>query len=167
MLRQRPRYLAGAGQRTIAGDFLFNTLDRSRAPVDSLCDDSAEQASRPDQFIRCEQPPGLIAVDNAARDEFACHRTGVEAVAAKTARQPYAAFDFADLRHTMNRAPNVPLHKWANLDFAELRKRPPDIVGERSPNKARIGFPGAHAARPLQAVASDDAIMVVGTIGSR
>ncbi len=86
-------------------------------------------------------------------------------MAAETARQPYAAFDFTDLRHAMDRSPEGSVPQMGNLDASEVRKRPPDIVGQRSPDKPRICFPGAHAARPLQAVASDDAIVIVGTIG--
>ena len=102
---RHPRLAAGTRARTVAGKFFFKTVDWLSAPVNSLGDDTAKQTAGPDQFIGCEQPPGLIGVDNAARDEVACHCTGVEAVATETARQPYAAFDFTDLRHAMDRSP--------------------------------------------------------------
>src|SRR5689334_23826594 len=57
----------------------------------------ADDATGPDQFERRKLAPGLIAVDDGARDEIAAHRRGIETVPAKTAGQPDARPDFADL----------------------------------------------------------------------
>src|SRR5215470_2490064 len=56
----------------------------------------------PNQLERQEAPPGIVAVNNGARDEVARHCCGVEPLAAECAGEPDAGLDFADLRHAVN-----------------------------------------------------------------
>src|SRR6266550_3020528 len=74
VLRHGSRDLAGAGSRTIAGDFLFDALRRSCAPVNSLRHHPPEHTPGPYQLVGREHAPCLIAIDDAARNEVACHR---------------------------------------------------------------------------------------------
>src|SRR5215470_15481697 len=66
---------------------------------------SGPLSPRPYELVGRKQTPCLVAIDDAARDKLARHRRIVEAVASEAACQPQTAFDFANLRHTMNRAP--------------------------------------------------------------
>src|SRR5262245_38693395 len=149
----------------IPGNFLFDALDRAGAPVDTLRDHAADHAAGPNQFIGREQSPCFIALHDATRDELAGHRGVIQPLASKTARQPKAAFDFANLRHAMDSAAERSAPKMRNANGPKARKRSPDIIGKRAGDQARVRFPSAHASRPLQAIATYDAIMIVGAIG--
>ena len=52
-----------------------------------------------------------------------------------------------------------------NLDFPEAGKGAPDVIDQSARDEARVGFPGAHASRPLETIASDDAVVIVSAIG--
>jgi len=52
-----------------------------------------------------------------------------------------------------------------DLDVAESGKRSPDVIDEPARDQPWIGFPGAHAPRPLQPVAADDPVVIIGTVG--
>src|SRR5262245_4490541 len=106
----------------ISGNFLFDALDRPGAPVDTLCDHTADHAAGPDQFIGREQSPGFIALHDAARDELAGNGGVIQPLASKTARQPKTAFDFANLRHAMDSAAECSVPKMRNANGAEARK---------------------------------------------
>src|SRR6202007_1518770 len=47
----------------------------------------ADYATGPDQFERRKLPPGLIAIDDGARNEVAAHRRGIQTVPAEPAGQ--------------------------------------------------------------------------------
>src|SRR5262245_5793406 len=148
----------------IPRNFLFDAFDRAGAPVDTLRDHAADYTAGPDQFIRREQPPCFIAIDDPARDEFAGDRGVTQPLASKTARQPKAALDFADLRHAMDSAAECSAPKMRNADSPEARKGSPDVIRKRARDQAWVRLPRAHASRPLQTVAADDAIVIVGAI---
>jgi len=57
---------------------------------------------RPDQFERREQPPAFVAPQDAARDQLAGHRRGIQPLAAEAADHPQALSQLADLRHAVH-----------------------------------------------------------------
>src|SRR6201999_2713270 len=73
---------------------------------DDLSGDAADRTSCPNQFEWREQPPALVAPENAARDQLTCHCRGVEALTAKTARDPKSFAQLADLRHAVRGLPD-------------------------------------------------------------
>src|SRR5207302_840672 len=138
---------------------------RAVPPVIHLRHDAADPSAGPDQIERQEQPPGIVAIDDRARDHTARHRGGVEPVAAKTAHEPQPRRELADLRHAVQRVAEDAGPKMLEVDFAELRIGRADVGLELSHKSLRIELPGAHAARPHQPVAADDAVMIVGELG--
>src|SRR4029453_19319926 len=148
----------------ITGSFLFDAFHRAGAPVDTLRDHAADYAAGPDQFIGRKQPPCFIALDDRAPGELAGNRGVTQPLASKTARQPKAALDFADLRHAMDSAAECSAPKMRNADGPEARKGSSDVIRKRAREQAWGRLPSAHASRPLQTVAADDAIVIVGAI---
>src|SRR4030095_5494675 len=74
----------------------------ARPHADEMSGDTAGRATGPDQLERRKQPPALVAPQDAARDQKARHRRGVEALAAKTTRHPKPFSQLADLRHAVH-----------------------------------------------------------------
>ena len=144
------RRFARARLLAIARQALPDPVDRPRAPINALRQRPAEHAAGPDQFVGRKQPPGRIGLDDAARNQFAAHRRGVEPVSAEAARHPQAALDLADLRHAMDGATERAAPQMRDLDFSEVGKIAPDIGDQPARDPARIGLPGAHAPGPLQ-----------------
>jgi len=165
LLGLRLRLFARAQMLPVASGFLFDALDRAGAPVDTLRDHAADDAAGPDQFIGREEPPCFIALHDAARDKLASNGGVIQPLASETARQPKTALDFANLRHAMDSAAECSAPKIRNANSPEARKRSPDVISKRAGDEAWIRLPSAHASRPLQAIAADDAIMIVGAIG--
>src|SRR5262249_45225349 len=92
----------------------------------------ADYATGPDQFERRKLPPGLIAIDDGARDEIAAHRRGIETMPAETAGQPDARTDLADLRHAVHGDPQTAGPGIVDLDIADLRIGMFDVGLQRS-----------------------------------
>src|SRR6185312_16918022 len=97
------------------------TLARVEIPVIDLHRGATERAARPYQLERSKQPPGVLALDDRLRDDVAGHRRGVEAVPAKSARQPDARQELTDLRHPVQRSAQCARPGMFDLDLAELR----------------------------------------------
>src|SRR5262245_7543050 len=148
----------------ITGNFLFDAFHRAGAPVDTLRDHAADYAAGPDQFIGREQPPCFIALNDPARDELAGDRGVTQPLTSKPARQPEAGLDLADLRHAMDSAAECSAPKMCNANGPKDRKGSPDVIRKRALDQAWGRLPSAHASRPLQTVAADDAIVIVGAI---
>src|SRR5579875_3814269 len=142
----------------------FMARRQPRSPIDALRGGTADDASGPDQLVGREQAPGLVAFDDAAGDELAGHRRGVETVAAETARHPNARRDLADLRHAVYGAAERAGPQMRDLDFAERGKIAGDVAQQHARDPARIGLPHAQPPGPLQAIAADDAIVAVGAL---
>src|SRR6185437_5219289 len=162
---RKPRLAARARPLAIARKSLLDPLDRPAAPIDALRECAAEHTASPYQFVGRKQPPGLIRLDDAARDQFATHRRRVEPVPAEAARHPQPALDLADLRHAVDGAAERAAPQMRDLDVAEIGKIAPNVGDEPAAYPAWVGLPGPHAAGPLQPVTADDAVMIVGAVG--
>ena len=107
----------------------------------------------------------MIALDNATRNEFARNRRVVKAMPAKAACQPHTALNFANLRHAMDRTAKRPTPHMRDADFPEARKCPPNVISQPRRNQARVGIPRPHTPRPLQAIAANNTVMIISTVG--
>src|SRR5512137_375721 len=52
-----------------------------------------------------------------------------------------------------------------DVNFSKVGKGPTDVIDEPPRDEAWVGLPRTHSPRPLQAVTSDNTIVIVGTIG--
>src|SRR5712691_12067235 len=68
---------------------------------DEMSGHPAGHPARPYQFERREQPPALVAPQNAARNQLPGHRRRVQTLTAEAARDPQTATQLADLRHAV------------------------------------------------------------------
>src|SRR6185369_8874471 len=158
-------FLALAGAFPVAGELLPGAVERPCAPVHPLRHGAAEPSPGPDQFVGRELPPGLVVLDDATRYQVAAERRGVEPMAAEAARHPDAALGLADLRHAMYRAAERAAPQMRDLHIAERGKIALDVGDQPACEAARLRRPGAHAPGPLQAIAADDAVVIVGAVG--
>ena len=65
----------------------------------------------------------------------------------------------------MNRATQRPSPNVRDTYFAKLGEGPQHVVDKAACDQTRTCFPRPHAPQPLQAVPSDNAVVVVGAIG--
>src|SRR3954452_19913113 len=99
--------------------------------------DPAGCPARPDQFERREQPPALVAPQDAARDQLPGHRRRIQPLAAKAARDPEAFAQLTDLRHAMHGQADGAAEDIGYRDLAELRKSRGDAARNRRAETAR------------------------------
>src|SRR6202011_4300432 len=74
-------------------------------PDDLPCE-AADRTSCPNQFEWREQPPALIAPEDAAGDQLARPRRCIETLAAEAARDPKPFAQLPDLRHAVHGLPD-------------------------------------------------------------
>ena len=86
-------------------------------------------------------------------------------MAAEAGGQPDAGAKLAELRHAVHGVAERAGPGVIDRDFAELRIGFFDVGLQRAHVAARIARPCGRAARQHQAVAADDAVMIVGEVG--
>src|SRR5207245_2668433 len=121
--------------------------------ADQVAGNPARRATCPDQFERREQPPALIAPQDAAGHQQPRHRRGVEPLAAEAAGDPQAFAQLTDLRHAMHGHSDSAAEDGGYRDLAEGWKDGTDPALNRRTEAARPRIPGGLRARPQQAVA--------------
>src|SRR5436309_5267539 len=141
------------------------TLAAAYPRVISVPRQAADGTTGPHQLEWQEQPPGVVALIDRARDDVAGHRRGVEPVAAEAAGEPQARRELADLRHAMQRIAEHAGPEVLDIDRLELRIDGFDLGLERRRETARIALPRGDPARPHQPVGAHDPIMAVGELG--
>src|SRR3954471_7443947 len=90
--------------------------------ANGMADLPSRPSSGPYQFERRKQPPALVSLHDAARDQLAGHCGGVQALSAEAAGHPKALSQLADLRHAVHGLPDRTAKRMGDLDLAELWK---------------------------------------------
>ena len=120
----------------------------------------ARRAAGPDQFERRKQPPALVAPKDAARDQLARHRRGIEALTAEARGNPQPFAQLPDLRHAMHGQSDRTAEHVGDLDLAEPGKDRRDAALDGGTETAWPRVPGGFRARPHQPVAAHDPEMI-------
>src|SRR3954452_21268462 len=90
--------------------------------ANGVADHPSGPPSGPYQFERRKQPPALVALHDAARDQLAGHRGGVQALSAEAAGHPKTFSQLPDLRHAVHGLADRAAKGMGDLDLAELWK---------------------------------------------
>src|SRR3954469_21014247 len=125
-----------------------------------MADDPPGAAPRPDQFERREQPPALVAPQEAARDKLPGHRGDFQALPPEAAGDPQALPQLPDLRHAMHGPADRAAKNFRDFHFPELGKNRADAALNGVRKSLRPRRPGGFRARPHQPVAELNAEMI-------
>src|SRR5689334_25209509 len=114
----------------------------------------------PHQLERREQPPAIVAGQDAARNQLSGHRRGIETLAAEAARDPESFAKLADLRHAMHGLASRPAESLGDVDVAKLWEYGADATRDGACKALRPHRPGGLRARPHQPVTIDNPEMI-------
>src|SRR5262245_25058087 len=115
--------------------------------------DPPGHAAGPYQLERREQPPAIVASQDATRDQLPGHRRGIESLAAEAACDPKPFAELADLRHAVHGLAGCTTKGLCDVDTAKLWEHRTDTACDGTRKALRPDRPGGFRARPHQPVA--------------
>ena len=122
--------------------------------------DAAGRPAGPDQLEWREQPPALVAPQDAARHQKPGHRRGAEALPAKTTCHPQPLAQLPDLRHAVHGSADGAAEHIRYCDLAEPRKHRVDAALDARGKAFWSRIPRRLRACPHQAIAIDNTEMI-------